>query len=59
MPNIGKYMVNVLKGQSNGREMDKAWGWKSKAEREAAADGHVERSRELNDLMGADSGSKL
>ncbi|KAK7705306.1 hypothetical protein SLS64_008143 [Diaporthe eres] len=36
LPNIGKYMLNVLKGQSNGPEKDKAWGWKSSAELEAA-----------------------
>ena len=29
MPIIGKYMVNVLKGESNGKEKDEAWGWKS------------------------------
>lgn len=32
MPNIGKYMMKVLNGESNGSEKDKAWGWKSKAE---------------------------
>lgn len=32
MPNIGKYMIKVLNGESNGPEKDKAWGWKSKAE---------------------------
>lgn len=29
-------MLNVLDGQSNGPEKDKAWGWKSSAELEAA-----------------------
>lgn len=49
MPNIGKYMINVLKRQSNGREsMDKAWAWKSKAELEATSREHKKR-RELND----------
>lgn len=46
MPNIGKYMINVLKTESNGSEMDRAWCWKSKAEIEAARDRHTE-SKEL------------
>lgn len=29
-------MLNVLNGQSNGPEKDKAWGWKSSTELEAA-----------------------
>lgn len=29
MPVIGKYMINVLDGESNGQAKDKAWGWKS------------------------------
>lgn len=29
LPIIGKYIVNVLKGESNGEEKDKAWKWKS------------------------------
>lgn len=32
-------MLNVLNGQSNGSEKDKAWGWKSSAELEAARRG--------------------
>lgn len=50
MPNIGKYMVNVLKGESNGQEMDAAWGWKSRAEIEAAGRGDMNR-RELRDFI--------
>lgn len=50
MPNIGKYMVNVLKRQSNGQEMDKAWGWKSPGDIRAALNrGEMERI-ELNSL---------
>ncbi|KIX93710.1 uncharacterized protein Z520_10616 [Fonsecaea multimorphosa CBS 102226] len=30
LPNIGKYVVNVLDGKSNGRERDEAWCWKRK-----------------------------
>lgn len=29
LPNIGKYVVNVLEGQSNGRDKDEAWAWKT------------------------------
>lgn len=29
LPIIGKYVVNVLKGESNGEQKDKAWKWKS------------------------------
>ncbi|KAG8168965.1 hypothetical protein KVR01_001714 [Diaporthe batatas] len=39
LPNLGKYMLNVLSGQSNGAEKDKAWGWKSSAELEEAMRG--------------------
>lgn len=28
LPNIGKYVVNVLNGKSNGEEKDQAWAWK-------------------------------
>ena len=28
LPNIGKYVVNVLDGLSNGKEKDEAWCWK-------------------------------
>lgn len=28
LPNIGRYVVNVLVGKSNGKEKDEAWGWK-------------------------------
>ncbi|KAJ9612452.1 hypothetical protein H2200_004049 [Cladophialophora chaetospira] len=28
LPNIGKYVVNVLEGKSNGKEKDEAWCWK-------------------------------
>lgn len=57
MPNIGKYMINVLKRQGNGSVMDRAWGWKSKDELEAASCGLTKR-RELKDLEN-DGMSKL
>lgn len=28
LPNIGKYVVNVLGGKSNGHDKDEAWAWK-------------------------------
>ncbi|KAJ0119072.1 fructosyl hypothetical protein oxidase [Diaporthe amygdali] len=40
LPNIGKYMLNVLSGHSNGPEKDKAWGWKSSTELAAARRGN-------------------
>jgi len=30
LPNIGRYVVNVLNGKSNGFEKDQAWQWKTK-----------------------------
>ncbi|KAK7179014.1 hypothetical protein DPSP01_013156 [Paraphaeosphaeria sporulosa] len=32
MPNAGKYLLNVLNGESNGEEKDRAWKWKSEEE---------------------------
>ena len=32
MPNVGKYLLNVLNGKSNGEEKDRAWKWKSEDE---------------------------
>lgn len=45
-------MLNVLNGQSNGPEKDKAWSWKSSAELEAARRGDkgVEQ-REFEDFV--------
>lgn len=57
MPNIGKYMINILKRQSNGTDMDRAWGWKSNDKLEAARC-RLTKRRELNDL-GTDSTPKL
>lgn len=36
LPNIGKYMLNVLNGRGNGLEKDRAWGWKTGAQLAAA-----------------------
>ncbi|KAK4499230.1 hypothetical protein PRZ48_009743 [Zasmidium cellare] len=32
MPVAGKYFINILNGESNGDEKDKAWGWKTDAD---------------------------
>ncbi|KAF2199281.1 nucleotide-binding domain-containing protein [Delitschia confertaspora ATCC 74209] len=58
LPIIGKYVVNVLNGLSNGEEKDKRWAWKS-----AGGDGErtgrgaheaVVPTRELRDLRDAE-----
>lgn len=54
MPNIGKYMIKVLNGESNGPEKDRAWGWKSKAELQAPA---LSARKELGDFDDAGVGS--
>ena len=36
LPTIGRYVVNVLDGKSNGKEKDDAWGWKRTWERRGA-----------------------
>jgi sarcosine oxidase / L-pipecolate oxidase len=52
LPNIGKYMLNVLSGQSNGPEKDKAWGWKSNAElEEAKRGGKADEQREFQEFV--------
>lgn len=56
MPNIGKYMLNVLNGNSNGPEKDKAWSWKSERELKAARSVVV---KELRDFVPDVSTSRL
>lgn len=56
MPVIGKYMLNVLNGNGNGPEKDKAWGWKSGAELQAA--GSMAK-REFRDFQGGESMPRL
>lgn len=58
MPNIGKYMLNVLSGNSNGSEKDKAWGWKTEAELRAGAEA-VPVRRELRDFEAGGSMPRL
>ncbi|CAK4031370.1 related to FAD-dependent oxidoreductase [Lecanosticta acicola] len=55
MPIIGKYMLNVLKGESNGPEKDQAWAWKQNVNwtdvREfGLLSGKAVAKRELKDL---------
>lgn len=58
MPNIGRYMLNVLSGNSNGSEKDEAWGWKTEAELNAA-EAVSARRRELRDFETGGSTSRL
>lgn len=56
MPNIGKYMLNVLNGQGNGPEKDRAWGWKTAAQLAAAEEG---MTRELKEFEASSTSSRL
>lgn len=49
LPNIGKYMLNVLQGHSNGPDKDKAWGWKTQAELQAATDAVKREFKDFED----------
>ena len=49
LPTIGKYVVNVLNGKSNGEEKDKAWQWKTTFADRGAHE-KVLPKRELSDL---------
>lgn len=55
LPNAGKYMLNVLNGESNGAEKDEAWCWKSGADWEVVRQKMVLEKRELRDLEGKTS----
>ena len=61
MPNIGKYMLNVLNDKSNGAEKDKAWAWKTEAVRDHVDPklGAFAPTRELRDLEGSIGSAKL
>lgn len=59
MPNIGKYMLNVLDGQSNGSEKDKAWGWKTEAKIHAARQPVPTEIRDFDVVAGTGAGSRL
>ncbi|KAJ9500297.1 hypothetical protein H2202_004092 [Exophiala xenobiotica] len=49
LPNIGRYVVNVLDGKSNGVEKDEAWAWKTTWEGRGAHE-KVLPKRELGSL---------
>ncbi|KAI9757025.1 MAG: hypothetical protein M1835_000683 [Candelina submexicana] len=42
LPTIGRYVVNVLEGRSNGEEMDRRWGWKMEGGEEGWGQGKGE-----------------
>lgn len=54
LPIIGEFVVNVLEGRGNGREMDERWGWKKErwggAKGKGGAHEKVVPTRELADL---------
>lgn len=50
LPNIGRYMVNVLEGKSNGVEKDEAWKWKTSWSDRGAHE-KVLPKRELGDFV--------
>lgn len=50
-------MINILKRESNGRDVDKAFGWKSKAEVEAV--GRADMERKGSNKVNTGSRSKL
>ncbi|KAG8628357.1 hypothetical protein KVT40_004230 [Elsinoe batatas] len=49
LPVAGKYVVNVLNGESNGEIMDQAWAWKKDVDWTKATSKRIPR-RELRDL---------
>ena len=55
LPVIGKYVANVILGQSNGSEKDKNWAWKSKGWESAGPGAHekVTPNRTLQDIVAA------
>lgn len=61
LPIIGKYVVNVLNGVSNGEEKDQNWMWKSEGwdEGRRGAYKKVIPRRELKDLEVRSGNSKL
>jgi len=62
LPTIGKYVSNVLSGESNGNEMDQNWAWKDARWSSGGTRGAHEKSlpkRELRDLENAGRTSRL
>jgi sarcosine oxidase/L-pipecolate oxidase len=52
LPTIGKYIINVLNGESNGIEKDEHWKWKTEAPQGRGAHESVVPRLELRDLEG-------
>lgn len=50
LPTIGKYVVNVLQGTSNGREKDEHWAWKTGSAGGRGAHEKAYPHRELRDF---------
>lgn len=50
LPNIGKYVVNVLSGQGNGPEKDEHWKWKTAPPEGKGAHEKAYPTRELRDF---------
>lgn len=52
LPIIGRYVVNVLDGVSNGEEKDRVWAWKEKKDGKEGRGAHekVVPRRELRDM---------
>ncbi|KAL4738577.1 FAD dependent oxidoreductase [Aspergillus similis] len=51
LPNIGKYVVNVLEGVGNGPEKDTAWSWKSVEETGSGVHESLVPRREFRDFL--------
>lgn len=61
LPTAGLYMVNVLRGESNGAEKDRAWGWKDFRNGAAWKGAHESTApkRELRELEEEDEKARL
>ncbi|KAL4967416.1 NAD(P)/FAD-dependent oxidoreductase [Aspergillus stella-maris] len=51
LPTIGKYVVNVLGGVSNGDVKDKAWGWKPAVDNERGVHASLIPKHEFRDFV--------
>nr|POE79328.1 l-pipecolate oxidase [Quercus suber] len=50
LPTVGKYMLNVISGEGNGQEKDKAWSWKKEHDFSRSAHPKTAPKGELIDL---------
>ncbi|KAL4803258.1 FAD dependent oxidoreductase [Aspergillus unguis] len=51
LPTIGKYIINVLEGKSNGDVKDQAWSWKAKGGEERGVHESLVPKREFKDFF--------